>query len=307
MLAPQINPAAAQLGSINAILAGTSTYYWVRDFPGTLSIKSVTQGEAVWRTARRRFPVTPSSYLALQDRQIYSLEIDSHWPVSTFCVFFRRGFVEDICRCLTTEVDALLQNPQSSAPTFLEFSVHLERTAGPVAECLQKLRQKSLAPAGPDLADDDFLPLAEAFLREESSLRGRAMHIPAVRAATRLEVFRRILRGRDFLLASIGEPCHLEETAKAAALSPFHFHRAFKSIFGQTPHAYLSAERLRQARILLESGHHSVTETCFACGFSSLGSFSALFHKKFGLSPVAYQKSHRQFRKIEEAARGPIL
>ena len=305
MLSPQINPPSAQLGKINAILAGTSTRYWVPDFPGTLSLKSVTQGEAVWTASQRRFPVTPNCYLALQDRQVYSLEIDSHCPASTFCVFFRRGYVEDISRCSTVNVDALLQNPQPPVLATLEFSEHLERTTGPVADCLRKLRQKSLSPS--DLADDDFLPLALAFLREESSLRAQTQNLPAARAATRKEVFRRVLRGRDFLLASVSEPRNLDEIAKAAALSSFHFHRAFKSVFGLTPHAYLRNERLRHARILLESGRHSVTETCFACGFSSLGSFSTLFHKKFGLSPTSFQKSHRQFRKIEEASLRPIL
>lgn len=307
MLSPQINPPAAHLGKINAILTGTSSRYWVPDFPGALSLKSVIQGEAVWTASKRRFPVTPNSYLVLQDRQVYSLEIDSHLPASTFCVFFRRGFVEDISRCLATTQDALLQNPQP--PTFppLEFSEHLERTTGPVAQYLRQLRQKSLSPTNPGLTDNDFLPLALAFLRAEFFLRSTVQLIPAARAVTRREVLRRVLRGRDFLLASVGAPCNLGEIAKAAALSPFHFHRSFKSIFGQTPHAYLSGERLRHARHLLQSGHHSVTETCFACGFSSLGSFSSLFHKKFGLSPAAFQKLHRQFRKIEEASLQTIL
>jgi AraC-like DNA-binding protein len=300
---PQINPRAPLLGQINAILTGTSTCYWVPDFPGTLSIKSVTQGEAVWQASNRRFPVTPNSYLVLQDRQIYSIEIDATRPVTTFCVFFRRGFVEDVSRCLSINEDVLLQNPRPAIAAPLEFPERLERSAGQVAECLEQLRHKSIANRAIELTDDDFLPLAHALLHEESFLRSRADQVPAAREATRLEVLRRVLRGRDFLLASISEACNLEEIAKAAALSPFHFHRAFKAVFHQTPHDYLTTERLRHAKHLLQSGHYTVTETCLACGFSSLGSFSTLFHKKFGTSPVTFQKSHRQFRKIEEASR----
>jgi AraC family transcriptional regulator len=298
---PQINPRAPLLGEINAILTGTSTRYWVPDFPGTLSIKSVTRGEAVWNAANRRFPVTPSSYLVLQDRQIYSIEIDATLPMTTFCIFFRRGFVEDISYCLTASEDVLLQNPQPSAAGPLEFHEHLERSIGPVADCLETLRRKSLGENASQLVDDDFLPLVQALLQEESLLRCRANHISAARASTRLEVFRRVLRGRDFLLSMIGEPCNLDEIAKAAALSPFHFHRAFKAVFRQTPHDYLIAERLRHAKHLLRSGRYSVLETCLACGFSSLGSFSSLFHKKFGISPAAFKDPHRKFRKIEEA------
>lgn len=291
MLSPQINPRASLLGQVNAILTGTSTRYWVPDFSGPLSIKTVLQGEAVWQASNRRFPVCPNSFLVLQDQQTYSIGIDSTRPVTTFCVFFRRSFVEDISRSSITAENALLENPQPSAFAPFGFPERLERAVGPVAMALAHLRYKTHPVSQIVLSDDDFLPLALAFLEEECALGARASRVPAVREATRLEVLRRVLRGRDFLLASLSEPCNLTDVAKTAALSPFHFHRAFKAIFNQTPHAYLTSERLRYARHLLLAGHHSVTEACLECGFTSLGSFSSLFRKKFGHSPSSITKS----------------
>ena len=302
MLSPQLNPRAPLLGKVNAILSGTSTRYSTPDFVGSLSIKTVLQGEAIWQAANRRFRVTPGSYLVLQDRQVYSLGIDTARPVTTFCVFFRSGFVEDIQRCSAIAEDALLDNPSPSVYAPLDFPERLDRNVGPIENCLLDLRRKSLPPAGEVLTDEDFLPLAQALLRQESALHSRVSHIPAARAATRVEILRRLLRGRDFLIASIGDSCGLDDIARAAGLSPFHFHRVFKAAFRQTPHAYLTAARLRHAAELLQAGRHSVTETCLECGFSSLGSFSSLFHKTFGVSPAAFQKSRRQFSKIEEAS-----
>ena len=299
MLSPQINPRAALLGKINAILSGTSTRYRTPDFAGTLSIKSVLEGEAVWQAANRRFRVTPGWYLALQDQQVYSMGIDTTRPVTTFCVFFRRGFVEDLRRCLSVAEDVLLDNPEPPGPSPLAFPERLERTAGALRTCLLALRQKSLSATEPELADDDFLPIAHAFLSEESALDSRISQIPAARLATRQEVLRRLLRGRDFLIASIGDPCHLDDVAKAAGLSPFHFHRAFKAAFLLTPHAYLTAARLRHAADLLRSGRYSVTETCLECGFSSLGSFSSLFHRTFGVSPARPSLSGRPLPKCK--------
>jgi AraC family transcriptional regulator len=302
MSAPQINPRAPLLGKLNAILSGTSTRYSTPDFAGSLSVKTVLQGEAVWQAANRRFRVTPGSYLVLQDRQVYSLGIDAARPVTTFCVFFRRGFVEDILRCSTLAEGALLDNPRPSVHAPLDFPERLDRSIGPIENCLLDLRRKSLSHVTDNLIDEDFLPLAHALLRAESALHTRVSQIPAARAATRREVLRRLLRGRDFLLASIGDRCSLDHMAKAAGLSPFHFHRAFKAAFRQTPHAYLTAARLHHAAELLQSGRHSVTETCLECGFTSLGSFSSLFHRTFGVSPAAFQKSRRPFRKIGKAA-----
>jgi AraC-like DNA-binding protein len=77
--------------------------------------------------------------------------------------------------------------------------------------------------------------------------------------------------------------------AKAARLSPYHFHRMFKLAFGQTPMQFLQECRLAAARRLLVATDQSVTLICFAVGFESLGSFSWLFRKRFGLSPRRFR------------------
>jgi AraC-like DNA-binding protein len=80
--------------------------------------------------------------------------------------------------------------------------------------------------------------------------------------------------------------------AREANLSSFHFIRRFETVFGETPHQFRTRERLIAAKRLLASGY-SVTDACLDVGFSSLGSFSALFARKVGISPAAYQRSLR--------------
>ena len=74
-------------------------------------------------------------------------------------------------------------------------------------------------------------------------------------------------------------------------LSPFHLLRVFQTIFRQTPHQYLNQCRLERAKFLLEKTRIPVTAICLECGFTSLGSFSGLFHKRCGMSPRAWRKS----------------
>ncbi|WP_437984397.1 helix-turn-helix transcriptional regulator [Sorangium sp. So ce117] len=50
-----------------------------------------------------------------------------------------------------------------------------------------------------------------------------------------------------------------------------------------TPHQYRIRRRLDLAKQLLAAGHHSVTDVCMEVGFSSLGSFSALFAQRIGV------------------------
>ncbi|AXG69376.1 bifunctional transcriptional activator/DNA repair enzyme AdaA [Kordia sp. SMS9] len=71
--------------------------------------------------------------------------------------------------------------------------------------------------------------------------------------------------------------------------SKYHLLRLFKKYYGMTPRQYLIDIRIAKSKEQLKNGM-SVTETCFAVGFESLGSFSALFKVKTGKSPSEYQK-----------------
>lgn len=101
--------------------------------------------------------------------------------------------------------------------------------------------------------------------------------------------FRRLLAARD-RLADAHTDAPLATIARDARLSPSHFIRAFDAIFGTTPHQFRTTHRLARARALLARGD-SVTDTCFALGFSSLGSFSALFQRRVGVAPSRYRRS----------------
>ena len=102
----------------------------------------------------------------------------------------------------------------------------------------------------------------------------------------------RLLIARDLLRERYNEPLSLRELAAAAGLSEFHFLRAYRAAFGETPHEHFTRLRLDQAKRSLARGV-SVTEVCFDVGYSSLGSFSSLFARTTGRSPRAWQREIR--------------
>ena len=101
---------------------------------------------------------------------------------------------------------------------------------------------------------------------------------------------RHLLRVRDLIDRAYAEPLEVAALARSASVSPAYFSRSFKSAFGETPHQYLMSRRMERAMALLRAGDRSVTEVCFAVGFSSLGSFSTQFRRFVGDSPSAYQR-----------------
>ncbi|MCJ0872601.1 helix-turn-helix transcriptional regulator [Streptomyces sp. AP-93] len=85
---------------------------------------------------------------------------------------------------------------------------------------------------------------------------------------------------------------NLETVAAHAGYSRFHFVRAFKAVYGETPGQYLSRRRIERAEEMLRTADLSVTEICHLVGFRSLGTFSARFKRQTGLTPTAYRTRH---------------
>jgi AraC-like DNA-binding protein len=110
-----------------------------------------------------------------------------------------------------------------------------------------------------------------------------------MRVTTQLttQAFADLCRARTLLRAR--RHVSIREAAAAAGLSPFQFIRRFRAVFGETPHQLRIATRLDRARRLLALTDRPVTDVCLDVGFSSLGSFSALFARRVGRSPSAYR------------------
>ena len=107
-----------------------------------------------------------------------------------------------------------------------------------------------------------------------------------------------VIAMRKYIDCHFQNDLHLDQLSDVQFTSKFHLLRLFKRYYGLTPRQYLINKRIEQSKKYLIKGH-SVTETCFAVGFRSLGSFSALFKNKTGKSPIQFRKE--QFsRRISE-------
>ena len=102
---------------------------------------------------------------------------------------------------------------------------------------------------------------------------------------------KRKMKVRTFISCNASRPVSLNEIASYVGMNEAAFCVFFKKHYGQTFVEYLNARRLEYARYLLKNGSLSVTEVCYACGFSSPPYFSRLFRREVGMSPQQYAKS----------------
>lgn len=94
----------------------------------------------------------------------------------------------------------------------------------------------------------------------------------------------------EFMRVNARRSCSLDEIARKANLSKFHFVRLFKSVVGTSPMAYLNRLRIQQACELLENPELTIKEIAAELGFVDQYCFSAAFRKTMGHSPSAYRK-----------------
>jgi AraC family transcriptional regulator len=275
----------------SVFMSGRGFSYFAETDGLPLSLKSVSNGRALYKVDRRETAVDDAGYLIVNEGRPYSIEIASPTLVETFVLWFPRGLAEEVCQSLNQTAECLLDGGSNERPIdFFERYTPHDQTVSP------KLRVLRAAFKAEKKIEDIWLEeslrkLLAAMLGSQTSVRQNIGCLPATRAATRAELWRRANIARDYLHAHLAARVRLSEVAKVACLSPFHLLRVFQSAFGLTPHRYLNQCRLERAKFLLEKTRIPVTSICLECGYTSLGSFSILFRKYCGLSPRAWRQT----------------
>ena len=108
-----------------------------------------------------------------------------------------------------------------------------------------------------------------------------------------LDYVDRVNRAIDYVTRNLSEPLKLEDVAKVACFSPYHFHRIFRTIVGETLHDFVkrvrSSGRSTSSRTATD---RPLTEIALACGFGSSSDFSRSFRAT--LRRVAARVRRRQ-------------
>jgi AraC family transcriptional regulator len=270
------------------------SYFGVNLAP-LLSVKCMFNGQARYvADGRREFIVDDSCYVILNEDNAYTIEKRSLTRVETFCVFIPSGMADAVARVTTTADDELLGYEDLATGTF-NFLEHRRPHGDLVSTRMHALRSVLAAREVCDAwLEEQLYGLVISMLEGERAVLHRVAKLPPMRVSTRREVFRRVQRGCDYLHANLASSLSLRDVAKAAAMSPYHFLRSFRTVFGTTPFAYLSSVRLHKATQLLRQTHLSVTEIAATVGFESPTSFSNLFRRTYSASPARYREQHRK-------------
>jgi len=206
-------------------------------------------------------------------------------------LFFHSVLPDLVQHSLIYEDEVLLGKPFNNLPydfSYLE-RIHTDQSLHQTISSLIELGDSCSSFASLK-ADITIRTLFEDLLKKNQDAYKLSQNLQAVKAFTRLEIFKRISMAEDWMEENYHNDITLEDIAGLATMNSRHFLRMFKQVYQITPHQYLMDFRLKKARHLLESTQLSINDICLSTGLESVFSFSILFKNRFGLAPSHFRK-----------------
>lgn len=101
----------------------------------------------------------------------------------------------------------------------------------------------------------------------------------------------------EFIETHYADTLSLEQLARKARLSPFHFQRVFLKNTGVSPHDYLVQLRIKKAQALLLK-RHGIVRVSLDTGFADQSHFTHTFKKVIGITPGKYLQLHKTWSEV---------
>jgi AraC family transcriptional regulator len=118
-------------------------------------------------------------------------------------------------------------------------------------------------------------------------------------SATWAQYEKRLRRVSEYIYQNLDSPLDFDHLAQIACLSPWHWHRVYRAVHGETITA--TVKRLRLQRAAAELAHTALPVSHIAkrAGYPDLSSFSRTFKSAYGQAPATYRKqgSHTGFQR----------
>lgn len=111
----------------------------------------------------------------------------------------------------------------------------------------------------------------------------------------------RLVPALEFMKKEFRRGPTLNEIAKTAHLSPFHFHRRFTELLGLTPKHFLLECQIDEAKRLLVGREKELTEIASICGFAHQSHFTSRFKQATGLTPTRWRRLALRGREAQPA------
>lgn len=262
-----------------------------KDHVSRLSIRCMLKGEQHYKVGNHEHKVTPENYLVVNQGQHYRTSFEGNEEQEMILVAFKPGFAEELLHSMITPDDLLLDDPfkeHEQQIYFFEQTYHMDPVIGSLFKWVRSQIDEEIAWRKSIDLDSVYSTLLSRLLQVHRNLYSEINKIGSTKYSTRVELYRRLCIAKDFMDAHLERKVKVDEVSNVACLSPHHFKRTFKKLFGKTPHSYHVQKRLEYSCQLIQQAQLSVSEICQKVGFEDTSSFIRLFRLHYGCTPGIY-------------------
>ena len=259
-----------------------------------LSIRCITGGDQYYKVGSNEYRVTPENYLVINHGQQYKTSYEASGNKEMMLMAFKPGFAEEILYAVMTDEDKLLDDPFKPVDqpiSFFEKAYETDPYIRNTFSWFRELMKEDIAWKKTVDLDSVYAGILVRLLQIHRGVHAEINKIDSVKFSTRLELYKRLHLGKEFLDSNLHCKISLEEVSRIASLSPHHFKRMFKILLGHSPHDYHVKKRLEYAKQLIEAGGLDVNEICQRVGFEDASSFIRLFKSNYGRTPGSLCRS----------------
>lgn len=276
----------------SVIFSSLKNFYKPVDCKG-FSLKYVAEGAEKYNLSDTQFNITAGSYLLCNSTKKGYVEVDSKKMVKGICVNISTDVMLDVVASICCPGTAVPDRELAgffTSPLFLEnkYSVKETSTGKQLENIWKHIEQKQFYQQ--EINIGFYYSLCEKIIKDQIPVFRQLRQIPSVKQVTKRDLFRRAARGKEFIDHSFSAAITIEQVAKEAYMSEYHFFRVFKVLYGQSPYQYILKKRLEFARKILKNRNLPLAVVALECGFQDAYYFSKAFKKHFGFSPVFYTK-----------------
>jgi AraC-like DNA-binding protein len=251
----------------------------------------VRRGREEVSIGRGRIVVDEDAFLILNPGTVYATRIRSAADVFSLSIHFADALVADVLGWLDDGSERLREPGERTAAS-RRFAEHLrmhDRLVSPVLRYLLLVGQEDDCDAL--WYEEQLSFLLERLLASHEAERHRVSHLRAVRARTRHEIHRRIMRATDFMLSHYEAALELRAMAEVACLEKHHFLKLFTMVHGMTPFEFLRRKRVAVALRLLRQTDLPHGEIARRAGLGTRHTLLRALKEFTGSSPQEYKRT----------------
>ncbi|CAN5446351.1 hypothetical protein BH23BAC1_BH23BAC1_06480 [soil metagenome] len=223
----------------NVVLNVASGSIYRPDIKGPLSLFMNINGKSRCSVHKHSVSIPEDYYFITNKDENYSLEIEPGTSAETFNVHFADNMVENIYMDLITSSEKLIDYPYQQFSPVLFFNKLYPKDERLKAMILQIKNSHSKIKPNPLLLEEQLTLLVVYLLEVHFSVMRQVEALPALKRATRAEIFKRLSASLDYLYLQYDQELSLDQLAGIACMSKFHFWRLFKNTYKVTPYQFM--------------------------------------------------------------------